>query len=202
MPSKPHEIKTFAKFDFTISFGVVTESHSEYVRVFKDKDGLSITQEELQKMENPSTRGLTIDWEKTDKLIESRYVDWATRIDPDLESALPLPIEVWSTADGSILGTVLPDSGLRPDYRKLHDPCLILYDGKSKINLLPIFNVARILEIRKDAIKSIMAPNEILLALYPGFVLLNRQCAYQLKPNVPLQTSPELSNDGDLIEHH
>ena len=144
-----------------------------------------------------------MDWEKTEEILESKYVEWARRTDPDIEAeGDDLPIEVWTTSDGPILGTVLPHTELRPDYVRMHDPCVVIFDGKTRINLVPVFNVARTLEIRKDAIKSIMPPNEILLALYPGFILLNRQCGYQLKPHVALQSSPELTNDGDHGEPH
>jgi len=201
--SKTHDVKTFKKFDFTITYGIVTEFHPKYVRVYKDKDGMRLTQEELQKMTDPSAQGLVADWEKTDEILESQYVEFARRRDPDIEAeGIDFPVEVWTTSDGIILGTVLPNSELQPGYVRMYDPCVVIYDGKSRINLVPIFNVARILQIREDAIKSIMPPASILLALYPGFILQNRQCVYQLKPQVALEVSPVLDNIAAAYEKH
>lgn len=201
MPSKRHDLMTFNKFDFTINYGVVTEYHRKYERSFKDQDGLRLTLQDLEKMTEATNQQLSILWEPIDEICETRYVEYAERVDPTVADGAACRIEVWSTAESPILGTVNPTDSFG-DYRQLIDPCVVVYDGKSRINLLPVFNVARTLLLRKDAIKTIMSPSEILLALYPGFILQNRQAVYQLKPNMPLEISPVLTNDAEGRNTH
>jgi hypothetical protein len=200
-PSKQREIKSFEKFGFTINFGVVTECHPKYDRTFKDQDGMTLTLEDLEKMSDAVGQRLSVLWELTDGICESKYVEFAERIDPDVADGRPCRIELWSTVEASILGTVLPTEP-GAEFRQMQDPCAVLYDGKARINLVPLFNVARIISIRADAIKSITPPNEILVGLYPGFILQNRQSAYQLKPKVALEISPELTNDAEEYQKH
>lgn len=201
-PSRQHEIKSFEKFDFKINFGIVTEFHRKYERTFRDQDGLRLTREDLEKMNDVVNQKLTIMWEATDEICETKYVDFAERIDPTVENGKPCRIEVWSTVEAPVLGTVLPADLIQGPYRQMIDPCAVIYDGKSRINLVPLFNVARIIRLREDAIKSIMPPSEILLALYPGFCLQNRQAQYQLKPKIALEVSPELTNSAAEYERH
>lgn len=197
MHSVQREVKTFDKFDFTIQFGIVTETHRKWIRVFKDQQDKIWSEEEILAAQEAKTLDnikFAAEWVPTEEQCISRYVEFATRIDPTMDHPKGLPIEVWTTVESPILGTVLPADSLDPEYRSLLDPCAVLYDGKSRVNLMPIFNVARVLKLRRDSVKTITPPNEILVGLYPGFVLQNRMSQYQLKPKAPFETSPVLSN--------
>lgn len=201
--SYQHELKSFDKFGFTINFGMVTETHPKYERTFKDSDGMKLSLEDLEKMHDTAGQRLSILWEETDGVCESQYVEFAERVDPTVADGKPCRIELWSTVEAPILGTVLPDELCgETKYRRMMDPCAVIYDGKSRINLVPLFNVARVVNISAEAIKSMTPPNIILIGLYPGFILQNRQAAYQLKPNVALETSPILTNESEKYEIH
>jgi hypothetical protein len=103
------------------------------------------------------------------------------------------PIYLYSTADGPLLAIALKNS---QESVELLDPCIIVYDGKSQLNLLPVFGVNRVLTVSRTAIRAWQAPNELLIAAYPKFLIQNRMYKYQLRPLVPFVTTPELTNDG------
>jgi len=131
-------------------------------------------------------------WTLSGDAITTSYVSSAVVQDED-QCARARPIYLYSTADGPILGIEHERS---EKIITLLDPCAVLFDGQSKINLLPIFNVGRFLDLYHSAVRAVQPPSEILLAAYPGFLIQNRMARFQLKAHVPLVTTPELTNDG------
>lgn len=132
------------------------------------------------------------EWLPTGKTCEVTEVVDAVIQDAD-RCKTARPIYLYSTADGPLLAIALKNT---TDAVELLDPCIVVFDGKSKINLLPIFGVSRVFNLARAALRSWQAPMELLLAAYPGFLVQNRMYRYQLRPSVPFVTTPELTNDG------
>lgn len=174
--SRQHETKTFEKFGMEFRYGVVTNTEPEW----ESKAGTLNGQ-------------LVVDWTQTGKTHTSSYVEFAMVKDQGFCAGGNV-IEVYATADGPIMGINIKDD----DHEiTLVDPCIVMFDGKvGNIQLMPIFNVARKLRLKKAAIRSVQAPAEVLLAAYPGFLINNRMAKYQLKPRVPFAATPELTNDA------
>ena len=122
----------------------------------------------------------------------------AARYQDPVDCPQARPIELFSTSDGlSILGVVLEQTA---DDIVLLDPCTVYFeDTKGIIKLLPIFNVARTLRLRLSAVRSIQAPAEAIVAIYPGFQIQNKMFKYQLKPRVAVTQTEQLTNDGDAV---
>lgn len=195
------EKKSFDKFGFTFTYGIAIEHHKKWVKVYRDEQGMQWTEENLSKITDPAQMPkVTLDWEDSGTTCATAYVEYARINDPS-ENLVDAPIEIWGTIEGPLMGIVDTKGAMTPDHAALIDPCVVIYDGKSKINLVPVFNVARKLTFVRDAIRTVQPPSEILLALYPGFIIQNRMAQYQLKPRVPLMVSPELSNDAELAKH-
>jgi hypothetical protein len=187
------ETKTFEKFDMFFTMGVVTEIRHQWTRQLKNRKGevldpsdIEALKTKLEEDEKPQ-----VEWIKTDALVRNSYVEWARFQDlEDCQKAKQ--VAIFSTADGPILGIVLDESETNVF---LADPCVINYNQKSgSIQYLPIFNVARTLQLRKSAIRTRSAPAEIIIASYPGFILQNRMYQYQLRPTVAMESTPELDN--------
>ncbi len=199
MRSQTLETKTFEKFGFTFSYGLVTEQHKLWKQVYRDADNMVWAEEDLAKLaKSGQAPRVTMNYEDSGELSTTAYVEYARITDPS-EGVSNLPIEIWGTIEGPLMGIV--SSAFSDTEGVLVDPCVIIYDGKSHINLVPIFNVARKLVVRMDAVRTRQPPAEILLAMYPGFIIQNRMASYQLKPKMALVTSPELVNDAELSRH-
>jgi hypothetical protein len=146
---------------------------------------------EMKTQQNAAGKAIP-EWVLSGKNITTNYVVDA-RIQDDDYCDQPKYIRLYSTADGPILGI---EHETYADAIRLLDPCAVLFDGKSSLNLLPIFNVGRFMYLSRSAIRVEQAPAEILLAAYPGFLIQNRMSKYQLKATTPFVTTPELTNDG------
>jgi len=175
-PSRQLEVKNFEKYGMEFRYGVTIHTQPEWESVGVMTDGVML-----------------VDWRLTGNLIESSYVEYAMIKDVDF-CASGKSIEVYSTADGPILGISFEET---EQDLVLVDPCVVMFDSVSaKIKLMPIFNVARKLRLKKTAIRAVQAPAELLIAAYPGFLINNRMSKYQLKPSVPLAITPELTNSA------
>jgi len=198
------ETKEVSRYGLTISYGVKITTRPKWDRTYRDPDGTTLSQDQVNTLAaelngGSETRRFSVDWEKTDAMIECSYVEWAALTDEeDCKSALP--IEVLATPEGPIMAVVRTDAVLNDDELLLLDPCVVIFDGKAKINLLPIFNVSQTLRVSKSAIRSRQPPSEILLAMYPGFIIQNRMSRFQLKPKAAFVASPELTNSAAEID--
>lgn len=175
-PSRQHETKTFEKFGIEFRYGVVTDTEPEW-----------------EPQVGTGTGQKVVDWVQTGKMHTSSYVEFALVRDQGL-CAGGKSLEMYSTADGPIMGINVKEDA---DEVTLVDPCVIVFDSKGgHIQLMPIFNVARTLRLKKSAIRAVQTPAEILIAAYPGFLINNRMSKHQLKPKVPFAATPELTNDA------
>ena len=132
------------------------------------------------------------EWVRTGEVIKVTEVSDAVIKDAD-RCQTARPIYLYSTADGPMLAIALKNTA---ESIELLDPCIVAFDGKAHIKLVPIFGVARVLTIARTSVRTWQPPMEMLLAIYPGFLVQNRSYKYQLRPNVPFVTTPELTNDG------
>lgn len=173
--SRQHETKTFEKFGIEFRYGVVTDTEPEWEPQF-----------------GPGTVQKVVDWVQTGKMHESSYVEFAMVKDQGFCAGGKF-LEMYSTADGPLMGINLKED---PEEITLVDPCIVMFDNSGRIQLLPIFNVARTLRLKKSAIRSVQPPAEILIGAYPGFLINNRMSKHQLKAKVPLAATPELTNDA------
>jgi hypothetical protein len=169
-----YDTRTFERFGMTFRFNLVSETSPAWESKFVTTNGRTV-----------------VDWVETGEMHTATYTGHVTIQDAGLCKE-PKGIEVFSTADGPILGIVY-ERGLEDI--TLLDPCIVQFN-KGRIDLLPIFNVGRKLCLSRLAIRSIQAPAEVLLAAYPGFLINNRMSKYQLKESVPMASTPELTNDG------
>jgi hypothetical protein len=189
------ETKTFDKFDVQYCINLQHETRREWIAVTKLPDGTTVDTAKTDWMKNlpPNTRPYQ-DWIETDKDITCTYVVSARCTD---DEGIWREIVICSTPDGPILGCV---KTLDTDLVVLLDPCIVRFDDiKGTINLLPIFNVARELKLFKSAIRSMQAPAEPIVAIYPGFQLQNKMFKYQLKARVAVTQSEPLNNTGDAV---
>lgn len=176
--SMRHEVKSFDKYGMVFQYGIAIETSPEWEPKFTTPKSGAPT---------------TIEWVETGNTHENSYVQYV-RISDDGLCKEGNFIEVYSTADGPIMGILLER---REDGIVLLDPCIVYFDGKSGgISLYPIFNVGRRLQLKHTAIRSVQAPAEVLLAAYPGFLINNRMSKHQLKLKVPMSVTPELTNDA------
>lgn len=195
------EEKIVEKYGFTIHMGIHTTTRPEWVKVYKDPEGNAIAEDDLkalaEKLNGSDERQrISVDWELSGKTIDCSKVEFARF--SDQEECSNLPIELLATPEGPLLGIIKKrDLGNHSDAITLIDPCAVIYDGKGKINLVCIFNVADTLTFDRVAVRNTQVPNEILLGLYPGFIMQNRMMKYQLRPIIPFAQSPELGNDAD-----
>lgn len=201
MRLKTCDVKTFEKFGFSFSYGMVTEHHKKWTKVYRDEQGMEWTEETLSKLSDSSqVPKVVVNYEDSGTTCTTAYVEYARFTDPS-EGVVDAPIEIWGTIEGPIMGVVATDASVDSNNAVLLDPCVVIYDGESRINLVPIFNVARKLTIRVDAVRTRQAPSEVLLAMYPGFIIQNRMAQYQLRPKTPLVVSPELTNEAEAAKH-
>lgn len=190
--------KTFEKFGMQFTLETVEETRPEWRRTVFNAAGEEIDVNDpadlaakLAKGERPQ-----VEWLKTGKTVTNSWVQHVLYSDdegnpPDNHQ---LAVYIYSTGDGPLLGILEEE---RTHEYVLLDPCVIQYDGKtSNISYSPIFNVARKLRLRKEAVRAISAPAEIIVASYPGFVIQNRMFQYQLKSKHPLEIIPEVDNDA------
>lgn len=174
---KQLETKTFDIYGMTFMYHVSTTQVDEWTpHIVTDTEGKPARQE----------------WRPTGGVLTvSEVIDAVLKDNERCQVARP--IYLYSTADGPLLAIALKNS---QESVELLDPCIVVYDGKSQLNLVPIFGVSRVLTVARTAIRSWQAPNELLLAAYPKFLIQNRMYKYQLRPLVPFVTTPELTNDG------
>jgi len=192
------ETKTFDKFGATYTLHLTTDSRKQWTPVHKLPDGTLIDTTTTDWVKNlPKDARPYADWIETDQTFTATYVTAARYQDP-VDCPQARPIELFSTSDGlSILGVVLEQTA---DDIVLLDPCTVYFeDTKGIIKLLPIFNVARTLRLRLSAVRSIQAPAEAIVAIYPGFQIQNKMFKYQLKPRVAVTQTEQLTNDGDAV---
>lgn len=106
--------------------------------------------------------------------------------------------EVWffGTSHGPIIGTLCPHTVPR-DWLKLYDPAHVQHTAQGQINLLPIFGVARTMELHVSSIKQRVPLNAIMAEVYLQFVMQNRQFKYELRPAKPMATSQPLENNEE-----
>jgi len=197
-PSQKSETKGVEKYGFTLQYYIMYTTRDEWAKVYRDPDGNVIPDDKLEELakqlaEKGESRRIKIDWELTGKTITCAKVSSASF--KSNEEQYASPIELFATPEGPIMA-INTESVDDSEYA-LKDPCVVVYDGKGKINLVPIFNVVDFLYIKKSAVRNVQAPNEILLGLYPQFVMQNRMMKYQLRPTVPFASSPELTTDAD-----
>lgn len=175
--SKQLETKTFDKYGMTFMYHIATTYPEEWVpHMITGTEGTPVRQE----------------WQRTGEILKVAEVIDAVLKDDD-RCQVARPIYLYSTADGPILAIALRNS---PESIELLDPCIVVYNGKSQLDLVPIFGVSRVLTLARTALRSWQPPNELLLAAYPRFLIQNRMYKYQLRPLVPFATTPELTNDG------
>ena len=177
---------------------MVTEHHKLWVKVYRDEAGTLWSEKTLSEINDSSQMPkVALNYEDSGSTCPSAYVEYVRFTDPS-EGVVAASIEVLGTIEGPLMAIVGPPKD--PAYITLVDPCIIIYDGKSRINLQPIFNTARVLQLKREAVRSVGAPSEILLALYPAFIIQNRMAAYQLKPAMPTVVSPPLTNDAEMLK--
>jgi len=176
MLSRQLETKTFEKFGIEFRYGVATDTEPAWESKASTVNGQ-----------------LVVDWVKTGEMHKRSYVEFALVKDNGF-CATGHAIEVYSTTDGPIMGINVKEDD---DEVLLIDPCIVMFNNKTGIiELMPIFNVARKLRLKKSAIRSVQPPAEVLIGAYPGFLINNRMALYQLKPKLPLAVTPELVNDA------
>ena len=125
-----HDVRTFECFGIKFVVNVATETSPAWESKFVNVDGRMI-----------------VDWVATDGVHTTSYTE-AVTVQDDGFCKEAKNIEVFSTADGPIMGIVFASS---PYEHTLLDPCIVQFDHKgSKIDLLPIFNVARKLRVMRS----------------------------------------------------
>lgn len=168
--SKQHSTKNFSKFGMDFRYGLITEQVPAWENKVVETEGRS-----------------ALEWFPVEGAMhESTYVAFAL-IKDEGHCEHGKPIYVYSTADGPILAIELSSNDT--EYELL-DPCIVQFDPRNlRLNMVPIFNVARILRLCKSSVRAIQAPAELLLASYPGFIISNRMSKYQLKAATPFTTT-------------
>lgn len=194
-PPDVYETKTFEKFGSTYTLNITKKTRHKWATVMRLPNGEVIdttVNNWVQRL--PAGQVPAKEWAPTGETLEVTAVVSAQFQDPDDGMG---PIVVVSTPDGPIMGVKVAES--ETDLLLLH-PCVIAYQG-AIVKLSPIFNVAYVLSIQLSAVRSIMPPSEPLVAIYPGFVIQNRQGAYALKATQPVTSGP-LDNDAADVTSH
>jgi len=182
--TKTHDTVSFDKFGATFTLNIVRDTRYAWKPSVRLADGTLVdtTVENWAAQLPPGSRPIT-EWEETDEELHISYVQHAT-VQDDEFCVAPKPLQVYMTADGPILGIQLE---IDSDAIMLLDPCVVRFDDKrGGLQLVPIFNVARHLRIMKAGIRSMCPPSELLIGIYPGFMLQNRQARYTLKPSIAM----------------
>lgn len=195
--SNLYETKTFEKFGGKYTLYLTTESRKQWVPVQKLPNGTIIDTTTTDWMKNlPKDTRPYSDWIETENIFSATYVTSAQYQD-DRDCPVARAIELFGTVEGPIMGITLER---RDDDVLLLDPCIVHFeDTKGILRLLPILNVARTLRLRMSAVRSIQAPAESLVAIYPGFVIQNKMFKYQLKPRVAVTQTEPLTNEGEAV---
>jgi hypothetical protein len=182
--SKSHDTVSFNKFGVTFTLNIVRDKRFAWKPHVRLPDGTAVdTSVEGWASRIPMGVKPAAEWVETDEELVTSYVQHVT-VQDDEFCVAPKPLQVYTTADGPILGVQLE---VDTDAIMLLDPCVVRYDDKrGGLQLVPIFNVARHLRIMKAGIRTICPPAELLVGIYPGFMIQNRQAKYTLKPNIPV----------------
>jgi len=175
------EDNEFSLFDLHFKYTSVVETTDEWVLVHKNEAG-DVTDVDSEALVFQS-------WVKTGNKVTHKYVDTVDFI----EGGEAYPVEVCTTPSGPLMGIVVYEDA---DIITLMDPAVINYDGTT-VKFHAVFGVARRMDISKKAIITRLAPVEILLGSYPGFVIQNRMFKYQLRPVTPLAQTSELDASAD-----
>jgi len=198
------DTQKFEKYGLDFTLNVKTETRPKWIQVCKDRSGRKYTEEEIRwlsevvqecRRTNQPVEELPqfiLAWELTEEKVSCTYVVSATLQD-DEDCKTPKPVELFSTPDGPILGIV--EFSAEEEMYCLLDPCVVQYVN-DQIKLIPIFNVARRLRLKKNAVRAIQAPAELIIACYPDFVMQNRMMEHQLRPEVPFSVSPKLTSNS------
>lgn len=181
-PLKRRENKMFERFGMKFYLNIEVATIPEWARNVK-------TQQVNGKDQS------TQDWELTGNKLETERVIFAQMQDDDL-CQQPMNVEVLSTSDGPMLALTHTQASANSAYLDLVDPCIVQFDGKARINLMPIFGVTRTLRLAKSAIRARFPPTQLLVGIYPGFLIQNKMCKYELRANLPFAQSAELANDA------
>lgn len=192
--SRGQHREVFEKFDTNYDLLITTEFRDEWKQVLKDKDGNIIDPNDEEQVDKYSKDAeVSIAWEKTGKRVQCSYVESVLVQDPDdYYTPEPKPVKLLSTPDGPVMGVIIDEDD---EQYSLLDPCVVQFKN-NRIQLFPIFNVARTLSLKKHAVKSEQVPDKVLIGCYPGFVVQNKMMKYQLKANVPMASSPEIDNEA------
>lgn len=193
-----YTIKEFSKFDVLFRMHIVEEFRKEWATEVRDTYGnlLDLQSEQVAKDIQEGVIKPIVEWVKTDNVLEKSYTSHVEVVDKALEQHGPQQLRVFLSIEGPIMGiwTSMGGDGVYT----IFDPCLVQYDGK-RVSHHPIFNVARSIELNKEAVRSHMAPAEILVASYPGFMIQNRMMKYQLKPLMPMAMTPEVGTEAETV---
>ena len=196
------DVTTFEKYGYKFILNIITEERPRWEQVFRDVDGRQYSVEEVEwldalvkecaKLKKPlEISKIVLEWEEVAGTNTCSYVH-DVRFQDDEECQKGKPIGIYTVPDGPILGILIDSNG--EEYTLL-DPCIIQYVN-DRIQLKPVFNVARKLTLKRHAVRSVQTPAEIIIACYPGFIIQNRMLRYQLKPNVPFASTPPLNTDA------
>jgi hypothetical protein len=170
------EVKQFEKYGARFEIALATEKRPEWKQVYRLPDGTPVdTQDAAWSSKVPLGTSLVVDWELSGCEAVQTYVASVTVYDGEdcVEGA---PLSVLSTADGPILGIVLQENA---QVLTLLDPCVVSFDDvNGAIKLLPIFNVARTVQINNVCIRAVSPPSELLVTAYPGFMIKNRMSTH------------------------
>jgi len=137
----------------------------------------------LPDQENPSKMCVRL----TREHITTEYVDRAEVRSTAQPTQPGLPIYVYITSDGPIMGLRLEQGG-HTDV--LRHPAMVQYAG-GKLRLMPIFGAERLLRLRTQGITAVQPPTECLLNAYPAYILRSNMGTFLRPLTTPIHEREE-----------
>lgn len=199
--SQRNETRTFTKYGVMYSYGVAIEERRRWDRMIKLPGGALVAEKDF----DPNSYDLApdaklgIEWSESSEMATFEAVRYC-KVQDDEYCVAAKDLGMYITADGQMLGIQLEST--ETEYVLL-DPCVITFAPKTgAIEFKPIFGVQRTLRLSKMAVRASMAPAELIISAYPGFLIQHRMYRYQLKPSVAFNAVAAADNDATPVTTH
>lgn len=162
--------------------------------VMENGDRLNLEQVEELKSSGKVSEGAIakVEWEKADPQWVGGETESVLLYDEELFADNPAQVWYFGTSDGPIITTLPPIEDNNSEYLTFMDPAHVQYTQQGNINLVPIFGVARTMEMHKSAVKQRVSLSPVMAEVYMQFIMQNRQFKYELRPTRPMATTPPM----------
>lgn len=185
-------------YGMKLELGIREEKRTTWHQRFELESGERLTIEEVKELKKSGKVGegaiAKVVWEEGPPEWVGQETSYTWLYDQETFVDKPATVLYFGTTDGPIIATVA-DITDTSEWVTLIDPAHVQYSPNGQINLLPIFGVARRMEMHRSALRQRAQLSPMLAEVYLQFVMQNRQFKYELRPSKPMATTPPVGND-------